>query len=150
MAQELTDMSDGCKLLFPDIAARLPEGMVWQYKVTVRGKRDTHTWVLTGPAGGIHVDAWETDSSWRDEHWMGGIECHSPSRPEYGTEKPSHQHCWVIHKPCWHDGSSLQFSEQIAPYLNSPGTSFDSRDHDLVLGIMLHRYRVWLSEPPID
>lgn len=131
--------------LYPQVSKAVPEGLVWQYRLTVRGGRDQHTWSLNGPRGGIHVAAWES-SGWRDEHWMGGIEGHSPTPREYESEKPSHEHCWLIGKPCWHDGSSLQFSEQIAPYLPAPGKPFEDRDHLDVLHIMVSRYNSWLPE----
>lgn len=136
-------MSDKATL-FPRVAAEVPEGIVWQYKVITREGHDNHTWCLNGPRGGIHVDAWETTGGWRDERWMGGIEAHAP----IGDGKPSHEHCWLIGKPCWHDGSSLQFSEQIAPYLTPPGKPFTENDHLEVLHVMLSRYRQWLPELP--
>lgn len=132
--------------LFPRVADELPEGLVWQYQIVTRGNRETHTWGLTGPRGGIHVNAWESTGGFRDERWYGGIEGHSPVRRDYDSEKPSHEHCWLIEKPCWHDGSSLQFSEQIAPYLTPPGKPFTESDHIDVLYVMLSRYRQWLPE----
>lgn len=136
--------------LFPQVAAAVPEGMVWQYKTTVRGGRDTHTWCLNGPRGGIHVDAWEAPMSFGDERWMGGIEGHSPTPREYDSAAPSHEHCWLLQGPCWHDGSSLQFSEQIAPYLTHPGKPFPESDHLHVLCVMMSRYNQWLPEAAKD
>jgi hypothetical protein len=134
-------------VLFPQVSAAVPEGMVWQYRIILRGGRETHTWGLTGERGGIHVDAWEASiPGWREECWQGGIEGHSPSRREYDGEKPDHEHCWLIGGPCWHDGSSLQFSEQIAPYLPEPGRPFTENDHLDVLRIMVSRYRDWLPD----
>lgn len=132
--------------LFPVVVAAIPEGLVWQYNIITRGGHDHHMWGLTGSRGGIHVDAWETTSGWRDERWQGGIEGHSATRREYDSEKPSHEHCWLIGKPCWHDGSSLQFSEQIAPYLTPPGNPFIESVHRDVLRIMVDRYHGWLQE----
>lgn len=132
--------------LFSRVTAEVPEGLAWQYRVIIRGGRDHHTWALNGPRGGIHVDAWEDTGGWRDARWMGGIEGHSPTRREYDSEKPSHEHCWLLGGPCWHEGSSLQFSEQIAPYLTEPGKPFTESDHIDVLHVMLSRYRQWLPE----
>lgn len=134
----------GLTNLYPRLAAEVPAGLVWQYQIVVRGGQDHHTWGLTGKRGGIHVHAWEASSGWRDERWIGGIEGHSPIRREYDSEKPSHEHCWLIHGPCWHEGSSLQFSEQIGPYLPAPGKLFEERDHIDVLHVMISRYNSWL------
>lgn len=79
---------------------------------------------------------------------MGGIEGHSPT-PYSEGDKPSHEHCWLIDGPCWHEGSSLQFSEQIAPYLSAPGKAFTEYDHQEVLSVMLNRYRSWLPDPAL-
>lgn len=140
----MTAGASGGGALYPEVAAAVPEGLVWSYRIIVRGGRDSHTWTLIGDRGGIHVDAWESSSNFRDDRWMGGIEAHAPT----GDGKPSHEHCWLIGKPCWHDGSSLQFSEQIAPYLPQPGAPFESRDHLDVLHVMVSRYNQWLPELP--
>jgi len=129
-------------MLYPNVMAETPKDIEWKYQISNRNGHDYHTWSLNGPNGGIHVQAWETSGGWRDERWIGGIEAHAPT----GEGKPSHEHCWLIGKPCWHDGSSLQFSEQIAPYLAPPGQPFTEHDHLDVLRVMLSRYRQWLPE----
>lgn len=140
-------MADTSSLLWPKTVAAIPDGLAWEYRIVVRGGRENHFWGLIGNRGGIHVHAWESSSSWRDERWMGGIERHSATRRDYDSESPSHDHCWLIGKPCWHDGSSLQFSEQVAPYLPQPGRSFEDNDHLDVLRVMISRYNSWLSDP---
>lgn len=122
------------------------EKLVFTYKVYTRGSRQEHQWSLVGERGGIHVDAWLHGSEYRDDRWIGGIEGHSPTRRDYDSEKPSHDHCWLIQGPCWHDGSSLQFSEQIAPYLPMRGEVMTDLKHEEMLRTMWSRYRSWLPE----
>ncbi|MFE8106938.1 hypothetical protein [Sphingomonas melonis] len=128
----------------------LPEGekLVFAYKVFTRGSRQEHQWSLVGERGGIHVDAWLCSGAadYRDDRWIGGIEGHSPTPRDYDSAKPSHEHCWLIQGPCWHDGSSLQFSEQIAPYLPMTGEVMTDREHEDVLRTMRSRYHSWLPE----
>jgi hypothetical protein len=126
----------------------IPEGMIWQYQQTLRAGRLQHTWLLKGEHGGIHVDGWVSKAlDPYPAEWMGGIECHTPCE----KDKANHEHCWVLDGPCQHDGSSLRFSEQIAPYLPYPDKDgigcMDDHAHELVLSTMLNRYRTWLKEP---
>lgn len=131
-----------------EMALTVPEGMIWQYQQTLRGGRLQHTWMLKGANGGIHVDAWVSPAmSAFPAEWMGGIEMHKPCE----ADSAHHKHCWVLDGPCQHDGSSLQFREQIAPMLPYPDKDvlggMTDREHGFVLNTMLHRYRVWLTEP---
>ena len=143
--------SVGPPSVFPLVAEQVPTGTTWAYKVDIRGGTDYHTWSLVGDRGGIHVSAWVTPplAGFYDyPRWMGGIEGHSPVWREYDSEKPSHEHCWLLGGPCWHDGSSLQFSEQIAPWLPPPGEQMTERNHIDVLREMISRYHTWLPTPP--
>lgn len=126
----------------------IPAGMVWSYRQTIRGGTLTHTWTLVGDKGGIHVDAWLSAGfgSYGPE-WVGGIECHTP--PADG-QSPHHEHCWLLDGPCVHDGSSLQFREDIAPLLPNPydhnPQTFGHHVHGYVLHNMQHRYRLWIVD----
>lgn len=130
-------------------ALNIPEGLIWQYRQTLRAGRLNHTWMIKGEHGGIHVDAWvSSDSTGKyPPEWLGGIEKHKPCAEDVAD----HKQCWVIDGPCQHDGSSLQFREQIAPYLpyaeaDVVGAMGDCH-HANVLRTMLSRYRTWLKEP---
>lgn len=130
---------------FQSISEMLPEGMSWAYKEIISTGRLYHQWELTGERGGIHVSAWWSESTFCSDKWMGGIEGHSPiPQSEYDSGKPSQEHCWLIDKPCWHDGSSLQFREQIAPMLPHKDGTFGKHLHSAVLSVMLDRYAIWL------
>lgn len=129
---------------FADVAATLPKDIRFAHEVSIREGRLTYQWSITGSRGGIHVHGWWSESSFRSD-WLGGIEGHSPTRREYDSEEPSHEHCWLLHGPCWHDGSSLQFNEQIAYMLpHDPKQGLSEYVHSGVLSVMLNRYNSWL------
>lgn len=92
-------------------------------------------WSVVGPCGGIHIWGQFIEESSFGEKCYGGIEIHS-NNPLYGDEdEPSQKDCWLIKGPCWHDGSSLYFSENIQPliesYENEPGKITDSINSEL-------------------
>lgn len=134
---------------FPLVVSAIPDGLTWAYKVSLRGGHEEHIWSLVGERGGIHVNAWLTPplkGCFAEHRWLGGIEGHSPIPREYESETPSHEHCWLIEGPCWHDGSSLQFSEQLAPGFPAAGEQMTERQHADVLREMISRYHSWLPE----
>ena len=128
----------------------LPEGMVWTYQVVIRDGRLTHLWSLTNDDGGIHISA--NLSEWRgSQEWMGGCETHYANPPDYmAGHGPSNEHCWVLGKPCWHDGSSLYFSENVAPMLPNPWGEnphdMQSYHHDLALSELRYLHRIRFSK----
>lgn len=96
--------------------------MDYAYQRQDQGGRITHMWTLKGPLGGVHIWARPEDAEWAEKwgkYYCGGVERHSP-RPVYDWEKqdePHHADCFLLGGPCWHDGTSLYFSERIAPML---------------------------------
>ncbi len=64
---------------------------------------DRLCWGVVGERGGIHM--------WCNSNLSyGGIEVHSKTRV-YEGQKPSNEDCWLIGCKCFHDGSSLWWSE---------------------------------------
>lgn len=125
-----------------------PDGMVFTYQAVVRGGNVTHLWSLANENGGIHVSASLHPYLNGNREWMGGAETHYIAAPDYmDPDKPSHQHCWVLGCPCWHDGSSLYFSENIAPLLPNAWAErpnqMEPYHHDRVMFELkyLHRLR---------
>lgn len=123
------------------------DGKVFTYQVVVRGSHVMHLWSLADEKGGIHVSASLTEWQSGGREWMGGAETHYAAAPDYmNPDEPSHEHCWVLGKPCWHDGSSLYFSENIAHMLPSPWSEtpnqMEQRHHDYVLFELRYLYRL--------
>lgn len=112
--------------------------VVYSY-IAPEGKINCHTWTAVGQKGGIHIWAEPTPvgMSFRSEQYYGGIEKHSKA-PMYSfnADKPDHSECWLLKCPCWHDGSSLYFSERIEPLLRDVETPFPDHIHEYMNRIM--------------
>ncbi len=122
-------MADNPIPLMPYAEIQIPDGMVWTYKVVLRGGYITHLWSLANEDGGIHISANISEWTRGGREWMGGCETHYAKCPDYmDPDKPSHEHCWVLGTPCWHDGSSLYFSENVAPMLPDP---WSTKPHEM-------------------
>jgi hypothetical protein len=105
-----------------------------------------HIWFIKGAEGGIHVWAkrYPDDIAERlGERYFGGIECHS-KEPTYEGQTCSYDDCWLLNGPCFHDGSSLQFSEQIEPYLPRNNESMNP-ENQLIHSILHDRYTSWFE-----
>lgn len=124
------------------------------YRYTFEEK--THIWSLAGPDGGVHIWATEAPdeqsqemSALFGERFFGGVECHyrSPPYEGYSHDKPSHDDCWLIGGPCWHDGSSLYFRENIAPLLRGiEGSAVPPSLHEYLNAELLDWYRANISK----
>lgn len=113
------------------------------------GEVTRHMWTLVGPSGAVHAWAEPTPDDHRNrwgESYYGGIEMHSPKRLyDWGDGKPSHDECWLLKGPCWHDGSSLQFSEQIEPFIRHAEQPFGSHVHEYIYSLLHDRYQAWFK-----
>ena len=132
----------------PFAAIVVPDGLRWTYRAIIRDARLTHEWALAGEKGGIHIHGWQCEYFSQPGliEWMGGIECHWAANPPEWMEadKPSHEHCWLLDGPCWHDGTSLGFSENIAPYLPNDGV-MQPRHHVRVTDELVSWFRTKLE-----
>jgi hypothetical protein len=114
----------------------VPEGMSFQHIVGFFGSgRPEFMWSLANESGGVHICSWRPMGV--PNKWYGGIEIHSPKQL-YGDEpsKPDHEHCWLLQQPCWHDGTSLGFSETVASALPYEGLEFEVHHHAYVLSVL--------------
>jgi len=90
--------------------------------------RERFVWAVVGSLGGVHVWAQRLPETtlalgsglW-DYPFYGGVEVHRRTPAEYDGSEPSHKECWLLDGPCWHDGSSLYFSDHMSPTLNALG-----------------------------
>jgi hypothetical protein len=105
-----------------------------------------HIWWIKGSLGAVHV--------WAEKHspeahkiiganYFGGIECHS-KKQQYDWQT-AHENCWLLNGRCYSDGSSLQFMEQILPYLPEDDSKMQFND-PLIQSILHDRYQHWLTE----
>ena len=71
-----------------------------------------HNWSVIGARGAVQLHITVVDKYGPS----GGIEIHYLQPPEYmKNDAPSHDICWLLKCPCWHDGSSLQAEEVWIP-----------------------------------
>ena len=69
--------------------------------------------------------------------WIGGLETHYRSPPDYmGNSAPSHDHCHILKSPCWHDGTSRYASERLIPEWLA-----DRHNHDAIFEMLKREYR---------
>jgi hypothetical protein len=113
------------------------------YKYEHRFGNPIHLWTLVGPLGGMHLTIRDGGADSKYERYSGGIEIHS--RTPLRDAAPDHDECWLIHAPCWHDGSSLAVTERWIPrWLNNP------HDHDLMFLALEAEAEEWFSREGED
>lgn len=122
-----------------------------KYEMTDNNGRKQHTWSSKDEKGGVHIwgrlsklEGWPTE-------WIGGCESHSYSPPDYEpNSKPHNDPCWLLEAPCWHDGSSLMFTERVAGYLPHPeaedADDMDERHHSMVESMVRGLHYSWFGE----
>lgn len=73
-------------------------------------------WALVGRHGGVHLHISGPHKYDNTENWSAGLEFHYRNPPDYmENDAPSHDECWLLHCPCWHDGTSLYAQERYLP-----------------------------------
>lgn len=91
-----------------------------------------HDWRLIGAKGGINLHISGPYKHTGAEHWTAGLEMHSRLPPDYMRDQaPSHDHCWLLKCPCWHDGTSLYAQEHYLPQWMSDMHAHDRMFADL-------------------
>lgn len=91
------------------------------YKLEYDLGRWRHNYVIETSWGALELHVHEMDEETKKRHPdlsepTGGIECHYRAPPGYMADRPpSHNRCWILDAPCWHDGSSLAASEKWIP-----------------------------------
>lgn len=114
------------------------DGLTFVYQPATAKSREHH-WSVVGPDGGIHIHG--ARSEFFGGRWSGGVEMHRRAPGEYEGQEPSHTECWLLKAPCWHDGTSLYFSERIAPMLDDAIEPFSASVHEFMHAELRHWYR---------
>ena len=95
-----------------------------KYELSFPFGQPRHVWSIVGAAGGIHLHITDYGDP-RDcggTRYQGGVEVHwRHPPPSLAGDPPSHDQCWLLGCPCWHDGSSLQASERYIPVWETGG-----------------------------
>ena len=116
------------------------------YSYAYNAERKTHSWAVVGEQGGVHIRATlmpDSAAQLFGGRFCGGVECHWRQAPDWAAhEAPSHDHCWLLKGPCWHDGSSLYFDVNIAPLLHGiDGETVPEHTHEYVKSELFDWYR---------
>lgn len=114
----------------------MPEKYRCKYTYENRLDNPEHLWTVVGAHAGLHL--WIRDckryAKSEDMRYSGGLEIHYRYPPEYmENQPPSHDECFLLKAPCWHDGSSLQASE-----IWIPRWLMDPHDHDRMFRGLCH------------
>ena len=74
---------------------------------------EKHMWTCVGGRGGIHLSI----TVYKDKELepSAGLEFHRKVSPDHPDDAPTHDVCWLLKTPCWHDGTSLYASEHFIP-----------------------------------
>lgn len=107
-----------------------------EYIYNQRYGKPCHLWSALTDVAGIHLHITDLGAEYEDKYaglrYSGGIEIHRRAPPDYQQgEPPTHDDCWLLKAPCWHDGSSLQATEFWIPrWLDAP------HDHERMFGML--------------
>jgi len=85
----------------------------YTYKRTLRSGHWHHRYGVVFPKGAVEIQYFKSrGSDIYSEEYLGGVEVHYKSAPEYmDKDKPSQDYCDYLGGPCWHDGSSMAFDQ---------------------------------------
>ena len=110
------------------------KGLRARYSLSEEFGQWRHTWSVKDDAIGIHLSITVPTG---DHDAYGGFEIHHRSAPNYMKgEAPSHDNCWLLNSPCWHDGSSTYAREFWIPkWEQSPN------DHESMLSMLAGELR---------
>lgn len=104
----------------------LPRTYTYNYRFYQRpGGYWAHSYDLVGRWGGVnfHVTDFGKDNPDFPDRYSAGLEYHFRQPPSYMADlPPSHDECWLLKAPCWHDGTSLYAQEKLLPL-------FDGQNH---------------------
>lgn len=114
---------------------------VVKYELTKPFGKARHTWTCIGRHAALHLHISGPYGSDGEPRWSAGLETHYRQPPDHmANDAPSHEECWLIGGPCWHDGTSLYAEERYLPrWLDNP------HDHD---GMFRRLEQEYLSQFP--
>ena len=98
-----------------------------------------HIYICRGRHGAMHfhiTDLGEVHAKKYGHRYSSGLEAHHRTPPSYMDDRaPSHEECWVIGGPCWHDGTSLYAEESLLPFWLQ-----DPHDHERMFRLLEREY----------
>ena len=101
-----------------------------KYEYSKRFGSPLHIWSVVGARGGIHLHITDNGEEC-DVRYSGGIEVHRRTPPPGCEWAPDQDKCWLLHAPCWRDGSSLVATKHWIPLWLA-----DPMDHDRMFELL--------------
>jgi hypothetical protein len=98
-----------------DLPTDLPRRYRYQFRAVRRFGTWEYSYELIGQYGGVHLHVSGPHKYDGSEHWSAGLEMHSRTPIGGEDSPPSHDHCWLLKCPCWHDGTSSYAQEHVLP-----------------------------------
>lgn len=108
-----------------------------EYRYAPRFGNPEHIWTVTGGRGAIHFHVTDLGKDYKHgDRYGGGLEVHSRQPFGNSDDAPSHEKCWLLGGPCWHDGTSLYAQETLIPFWLAAPT-----DHERIFRLLEREYR---------
>lgn len=98
----------------------------YKYTATLFAGKWRHDYQIIGRHGGMnfHVDDFGESNKHFPQRYSAGLEIHYREPPAYMDDQPpSHDMCWLLRCPCWHDGTTAYAEEALLPL-------FDGVNHE--------------------
>ena len=108
-----------------------------EYKYSVLFSTEYHTWTCVSGRGGVHLSI----SVPLEGQPLANLEFHFRA-PRNSDDAPSHNQCWLLHAPCWHDGTSLYARERFLPRWER-----QPHDHDEMFILLEAEYERCIAPP---
>jgi hypothetical protein len=97
-----------------DLPTDLSRRYRYKIEVSLHFGHWAYDYSLVGARGGLNLHVTGPHTYDGGEHWGAGLELHSRT-PLHGDTAPTHDECWLLKCPCWHDGTSLYAQEHFLP-----------------------------------
>jgi hypothetical protein len=106
-----------------DFPTDLSRNYRFSYKIQLQFGIWSHNYMLIGANGGLDL---HFSGPYIDGRLSGGLESHRRRPTVYDCDKPpSHDVCWLIKCPCWHEGTTLYAEEVYLPL-------FKKKEHEKI------------------
>lgn len=107
----------------PDVTFPFPTDLPREYRYQFRCRLFAghweYNWELIGAKGGLHLHISGPHHYSGEDHWSAGLEYHGRGPRHGDNAPPNHDECWLLHCPCWHDGTSLYAEERYLPMFHA-------------------------------
>jgi hypothetical protein len=119
----------------------LPRHYRYEYRVTFTHGTWRHDYIAVGAKGGVNLHVSGPHTFDGGDHWSAGIELHSRTPFHDRNRAPDHDQCWVLHAPCWSDGTSTYAQKYFLPMVMEG-------DHERIFRQMVRWADDQFEEPP--